>query len=271
MIQSQKIIKSIAFSVALVLVLMILCGLVTGTYSVLKAIGLIENKNIILGNYKEKEINSIVKSLNIDLVNTNIYIKRSDIFKIESNNNDIEINNNEGYINIKDTSLNIFNNPNKELIIYINKDIEFLSLENTNGDVNIDSIITNTLDLDLGVGKVEISNIEVKKELILDSGVGKTTITSSVINNLQANLGVGEFNFSGEILGESKIDSGIGNSKLLLNGNIDKYQVKVNKGLGKITINEEEINNTYIYGNGSNNIILDGGLGNININFNKEI
>lgn len=269
--QSQKIIKSIAFAVALLLVIMILSVITIFTYNILKALDIVKSTNTIQTNYTEKETSTLVKTLNIDLVNTNIYIKKGDTFKIECNNNDIEINNNDGYINIKDTSLNILQNSNKDIIIYIDKEIDFLSLETTNGVVKIDGLITNTLDLDLGIGQVEINNIEVLKELILNSGIGKTTISNSLINNIDADLGIGEFNFTGEILGTSKIDVGAGNSKILLNGDIDKYTINTTKGLGKITINNEELNDNSSYGNGTNIINIKGGIGNININLNKEV
>lgn len=265
--QSQKLIKSIAFSVALLLVIMIFSGIVMCGYSVLKAVGVIDVGVVSLGSYKEKEIDSLVSSLNIDLVNSNVYIKKGDVFRIECNSDDIEINNNNGYINIKDTSLNIFNNTDKDIVIYLDRDIDFLGLETTNGEVSIDSLVTNTLDLDLGIGKVLINEVEVMKELVLDSGVGKTMFVNSVVNNIDADLGIGDFSFSGEILGESKIDIGLGNSELLLIGGTDDYTIKVNKGLGKVVINKEEINNEFIYGNGLNSISIDGGLGNISISF----
>ena len=47
--------------------------------------------------------------------------------------------------------------------------------------------------------------------------LGKTEIKSCEINNLKANLGMGEFVFSGKLTGKSEIDSGVGaiNIKLL--------------------------------------------------------
>ena len=45
------------------------------------------------------------------------------------------------------------------------------------------------------------------------------------------------------------------------------YKVKVDKGLGKVKLNGDVIDNDTYYGNGINRLDIDGGIGNIIINF----
>ena len=46
-------------------------------------------------------------------------------------------------------------------------------------------------------------------------------------------------------------------------------EISIEKGVGEATINGENIKNEAVYGNGSNKIDIDGGIGKISINFNN--
>lgn len=50
----------------------------------------------------------------------------------------------------------------------------------------------------------------------------------------------------------------------------EEYETKVNKGLGNVTIDEEKISDNEVVGNGENKIDIDGGVGEIKINFRGE-
>ncbi len=67
----------------------------------------------------------------------------------------------------------------------------------------------------------------------------------------------------------SRISSGVGKLSLNLLNTFDNYRFEVNKGIGKVTINDIEVGDNSTLGNGTNTIKLDGGIGEIVVNFKK--
>ena len=96
---------------------------------------------------------------------------------------------------------------------------------------------------------------------------GKTELNSCEINNLKANLGIGEFVFSGKLTGKNKIDSGIGAIKISLMDNKNNYTINVSKGLGSVTLDGQKLEMDRVYGTGENYLDIDGGIGEIKIEF----
>lgn len=96
---------------------------------------------------------------------------------------------------------------------------------------------------------------------------GKTEIKSCEINNLKANLGVGAFNLNGKLTGESKVNSGVGAINIDLIDNFENYTIDVSKGLGSVTLDGNKIEMNRIYGTGKNYLSVDGGIGEIKIDF----
>lgn len=83
-------------------------------------------------------------------------------------------------------------------------------------------------------------------------------------------MGVGKFEITSVITGNSKINAGIGNLELNIQGNKENYTIKADKGIGSIKIDGKEIADNVTYGDGENTIKIDGGIGKINIEFEKE-
>ena len=99
---------------------------------------------------------------------------------------------------------------------------------------------------------------------------GKTELKSCEINNLKANLGIGEFTFSGILTGKSEIDSGVGAININLLNNANNYTIDVDKGIGSITLDGKKLEMDRVYGTGQNYLDIDGGIGEINIDFKEE-
>ena len=70
------------------------------------------------------------------------------------------------------------------------------------------------------------------------------------------------------ITGNSTIDIGIGSLSLNLIGN--NYTFKVNKGIGKVVIDNKEVSDNEVLGMGSNTIKLNGGIGDATVTLNKD-
>lgn len=277
MTTAQKVIKYIATAFAVFLIITIISLILSGSYALLSAFGLIHtNKNIITDDLKviSSEVNE-VSTLKIDLACTNLDIKKGNSFKVETNNSKITFEEKDGSVKIKEENRNWLNNNNSEsnLIIYIPEDmidIDETKIETGAGKINIENLNTQSLYLELGAGDVYLENVIATGDTKIDGGVGKTELKSCEINNLKANLGMGEFVFNGKLIGKSEIDSGVGAINIKLMEKKENYTIEVDKGLGNVTLNGQKLEIDRVYGTGKNYLDIDGGIGSIKIDFKEE-
>lgn len=216
MTTAQKIIKNIANAFAIFLVVTIISAILSGGYALLKALDLIHsNENAVTENLKmiSEEIEE-VSTLEIELACTNLEIKEGDNFKVETNNQNLTFSNENGSVKINEDDIILLNNDiESNLIVYIPKDMKAIDetiIATGAGKIKIEKLNTQSLYLEVGAGDVDIENLITTGETQIDGGVGKTELRYCEINNLEANLGMGEFSFSGKLLGKSKINSGVG-------------------------------------------------------------
>lgn len=274
MTTAQKVIKYLATAFAVFLIITIISAILSGGYALLSALGLIHtNKDIVTENLKviSKEV-KVVTTLKIDLAYTNLDIKTGDDFKVETNNSKITFEENNGNVKIKEENRNWLNNNNlsSDLIIYIPEDmiaIDETKIQTGAGKINIEKLNTQSLYLELGAGDVYIENVIATGETKIDGGVGKTELKYCEINNLKANLGMGKFTFSGKLTGKSEIDSGVGAINIDLIDNKNNYKIDVSKGLGNVTLDGQKLETDRVYGIGENYLDIDGGIGEIKIDF----
>lgn len=271
MTQAQKIIKYLATALAVALIVAIISVILSGSYFLFKTVGLIHtDKNIITDDLKviSNEVVEI-RELDVDLAFTNLEIKHSDVFKVETNNSKITFRNSNGIIKVKEGKYNWFNNANNSnLVIYLPENyLSEVKIDGGAGKINIDKLNAELFDLELGAGDVYIKNLTVTDNAKIEGGAGKVELKYAEVNNLKADLGVGEFNFNGKLTGRSKIDSGVGAINIDLTDSLDNYLVEVDKGIGNVTINGEKALTSKVYGNGDNYLDIDGGVGEIKINF----
>lgn len=274
MTTAQKVIKYLATAFAVFLIITIISAILSGGYALLSALGLIHtNKDIVTENLKviSKEVKEVT-TLKIDLAYTNLDIKTGDDFKVETNNSNITFEENNGSVKIKEENRNWLKNDNisSNLIICIPEDmiaIDETKIQTGAGKINIEKLNTQSLYLELGAGDVYIENVIATGETKIDGGVGKTELKYCEINNLKANLGMGEFTFSGKLTGKSEIDSGVGAINIDLIDNKNNYKIDVSKGLGNVTLDGQKLETDRVYGIGENYLDIDGGIGEIKIDF----
>lgn len=274
MTTAQKVIKYLATAFAVFLIITIISAILSGGYALLSALGLIHtNKDIVTENLKviSKEVKEVT-TLKIDLAYTNLDIKTGDDFKVETNNSNITFEENNGSVKIKEENRNWLKNDNisSNLIICIPEDmiaIDETKIQTGAGKINIEKLNTQSLYLELGAGDVYIENVIATGETKIDGGVGKTELKYCEINNLKANLGMGEFTFSGKLIGKSEIDSGVGAINIDLIDNKNNYKIDVSKGLGNVTLDGQKLETDRVYGIGENYLDIDGGIGEIKIDF----
>ena len=278
MTTAQKIIKYFATAFAVFLIVTIISAIFGGGYVLLRAFGLINtDKNIVTEDLKviSSEVKEI-STLKLELAFTNLEIKIGDSFKVETNNSKITFTNDNGSVKIKEEKYNWSENHDNasELIIYIPEDMIALDetkIEAGAGNINIEKLNTQGLYLELGAGDVKIANLTVSEEAKIDGGVGRTELKSCEINNLKANLGMGEFVFSGKLTGKNEVDSGVGAINIDLLDSSENYTIDVDKGIGSVTLDGMKLEMDRVYGTGENYLDIDGGIGEIKINFKDVI
>ena len=156
------------------------------------------------------------------------------------------------------------------MILYVDEDILFneVIIENGAGTLEIDNLNTKELELDLGAGRVSIDKLNVSDEASISGGAGEISIINSSINNLDLDLGVGRVLLEAILTKDSEINAGIGEIDLNLLGKKDDYKINIDKGLGTVVVDGNEIYDKYSLGSGSNLIDISGGIGSVNVNFN---
>lgn len=269
MTTAQKIIKYLAIALAISIIVSIFSAIAGGIFGLASVLGLRKNKAI--GEMKTIDFeNSEVATLDIDVAFTNLTIKTGETLKAETNNSNINCKQNYQNLQIKEKSRKWFgNNGEGDLVVYVPKNIEFetIRINAGAGKINIESLNTKELLLNLGAGNTEISRVNVSQKCSIDGGVGKLSILSGTINNLDLDIGIGQTDLVSKITGKSDINSGIGKVSIRLLGDKDNYKFKINKGIGAIDIAGEEMKDGQEWGNGKNYIDIDGGIGEIKIDF----
>ena len=274
MTTAQKIIKYLALAFAAFLVVSIISGILGAIYALSGILGLQkedkpikETMNMI--NFE----NSEVATLDIDVAFTNLIIKKGDFLIAETNNKDINCKQNNQNLQIKEKQNSLFSGNDKgDLVVYIPENLEFekVKINAGAGKIQIENLNTKNLYLELGAGETIIEKLDVTEECKIESGAGKVNILSGTINELNLDMGVGKFEVTAAIIGNSKINAGIGELELNIQDNKENYAIKAEKGIGTIKIDGKEVSDDVTYGNGKNTIKIDGGIGNINVDFLSE-
>ena len=271
----QKVIKYLAIAFAIALIVGIITTIVRVVSSIPLTLKIGKNNNDsnnIIETSSDFE-NENVAFLDIDIAYSNLTIRKGESLKVESSNKNIQCKQDKQKIEIKERESNWFNNTKKEeLIVYVLENIQFdkVNINTGVGKVNIEILNTKVLKMDLGAGETSIQNINITESAKIDTGAGKVNIKEAKINDLRCDLGIGATEISAKLLENTRIGTGVGSLKLDVLGKKEEYETKINKGLGNVTIDEEKISDNEVVGNGENKIDIDGGVGEIKINFRGE-
>lgn len=271
----QKVIKYLAIAFAIALIVGIITTIVRVVSSIPLTLKIGKNNNDsnnIIETSSDFE-NENVAFLDIDIAYSNLTIRKGESLKVESSNKNIQCKQDKQKIEIKERESNWFNNTKKEeLIVYVPENIQFdkVNINTGVGKVNIEILNTKVLKMDLGAGETSIQNINITESAKIDTGAGKVNIKEAKINDLRCDLGIGATEISAKLLENTRIGTGVGSLKLDVLGKKEEYETKINKGLGNVTIDEEKISDNEVVGNGENKIDIDGGVGEIKINFRGE-
>lgn len=266
MTTGQKIIKYIGIALAIALIVSIVSG-------VLKLLGLISFVSEVDGTTEDMKgytVSEQIDELNIQIAAAEFTVTTGEEWMVESNLKNLTVKSDDGCLTIKERKHATINYNGKAILnIVIPEDVVFEKVNITTGagKVSMDTLSADKLYMELGAGKVDIKELNAYRESSIESGAGSVSIMSGVLNDLDMEMGVGEMNFTGSLTGESEINHGIGSANLTLTGDESDYRIEVEKGIGSIKIDGQNMSNDTVYGTGYNEIEVNGGIGEIKISF----
>ena len=267
----QKIIKYGAILLAFFLIFQIIFLILWGFRLFGSFLGLYDEEEVVCSSHMTEIASETTfpSKLDIELNFTHLVIQRGSEFQVSSNSSAItyEKKDNTAYIrenvNFLDSS---FGNEQDCLVISLPDSVfEKVAIEAGAGTIDISGLQSYYFELDQGAGRVSLRDVYIHSKADISGGAGEMNIEASTLTNADLDLGIGKFTFHGELIGKSEMNAGIGSVDLHLENGLNRYTFHVNKGIGSVTIQDEDIRDDSTYGQGQDYIDIDGGIGTIKI------
>lgn len=272
MTTTQKIIKYLAIAFALFLVISIFSIIFGLSREIISSINSDKKDSKLLEEYTtiSNNVNNI-ESFKIDISNDNIEIKEGEKFEVKTNDPDVKFYHENSKVKIKTDktfSWHLSNSSRGTIIIYLPNEfnISELDLNLGAGKIDIDKIFVETLLMDLGAGTMTAKEINVYEKATINGGAGNINIYSGTINNLNLKLGAGNASIESDLTGSNTLTTGVGKLNLGLSRSKDNYKFDISKGLGNIILNDFDVSEDILIGDGETKIKISGAVGNIIIN-----
>lgn len=272
MTTTQKIIKYLAIAFALFLVISIFSIIFGLSREIISSINNDKKDSKLLEEYTtiSNNVNNI-ESFKIDISNDDIEIKEGEKFEVKTNDPDVKFYHENSKVKIKTDktfSWHLSNSSRGTIIIYLPNEfnISELDLNLGAGKIDIDKIFVETLLMDLGAGTMTAKEINVYEKATINGGAGNINIYSGTINNLNLKLGAGNASIESDLTGSNTLTTGVGKLNLGLSRSKDNYKFDISKGLGNIILNDFDVSEDILIGDGETKIKISGAVGNIIIN-----
>ena len=266
MTTAQKIIKYCAIAFAVFLIVSIIGGVI-GAVSSLSALS---GGRDALGEMKTYAVTSTVENLEIDLSGARLEIKTGDRFSVESDHKYLKVEDADGTLTIKeDRPAFGFSSEGVQVTLTVPERFTFdkAAISTGAGTVKIDTLLSERLSLNLGAGEVDIGTLTATDRASINGGAGELRIGGGELADLDLDIGVGEADLESRLTGACSIDYGVGELTLTLAGTLDDYCIILDKGVGKATLDGVKMSDDVAYGDGENTIEIDGGVGDMRIEF----
>lgn len=272
MTTTQKIIKYLAIAFALFLVISIFSIIFGLSREIISSINSDKKDSKLLEEYTtiSNNVNNI-ESFKIDISNDNIEIKEGEKFEVKTNDPDVKFYHENSKVKIKTDktfSWHLSNSSRGTIIIYLPNEFNIteLDLNLGAGKIDIDKIFVETLLMNLGAGTMTAKEINVYEKATINGGAGNINIYSGTINNLNLKLGAGNASIESDLTGSNTLTTGVGKLNLGLSRSKDNYKFDISKGLGNIILNDFDVSEDILIGDGETKIKISGAVGNIIIN-----
>jgi len=270
----QKVIKGLAIALAVLIIGAMFSALVGAGVIVGRILDRTERSSADwseVGDVIDVDDLTGFTELYLDLKATSLRVERGEKLEILSDDAEIKVRRGGNALYItEETSWFDWSHHDGRLKIRLpeNTKLDVFDLNGGAGKVEIDGLRADRLNLELGAGRVELQNVVATNVAKIDAGAGYLSLSDAKMRDLDLDMGAGKVEVEAELLGDTKIDAGVGHLVLNLYGREEDYRVKVDKGLGSVKFNGEEMSDGSTRGNGQNVIDIDGGVGAIEITTN---
>ncbi len=271
MTTTQRIIKYCALGLAALLVVSIIGSLI----AVISAISWFMDREeaVMAGDVKIYHVEHTVTELDLEVGAAALRIEVGSQFRVESNLKHLTVQESGGKLLIRQKK-HFGNGSYKGVMVTVTIPAEHrfdtATITTGAGQVYIEALNTNRLEMELGAGEVKINSLLVQHRADIETGVGQVAISSGYLQDLELEMGVGKLILSAYLAGKCTIEQGIGEANLELRGEKESYTLSVTKGLGDIRIDGETVKNDCTYGDGTQKVTIKGGIGAIYIQFKSE-
>ncbi|WP_270655547.1 DUF4097 family beta strand repeat-containing protein [Eubacterium callanderi] len=277
---TNKVAKYVAIALGLILAIFIISVIVRTVLGIFGTFGHF-GKNTASSTVTNKEFSQEyngVTSLDLDYSAGYLEIQKGDVFKVEGYNlpNNFTAEQKNDTLKIKDSIkdpinfLNTLSDSQKpHLTVTIPEGTAFKEVDLDFGasDTRIDTLKTDRLKVDMGVGRVEMKSITADNAKF-NNGAGEVVLSDMKINDMDMECGVGKVSFEGFLTGKNKIEGGVGETTLTINGKASDFDIKGEPGIGELTVDgsrytEDRFRNS----EAPNSLDISGGVGSLRITF----
>lgn len=165
-----------------------------------------------------------------------------------------------------------FGEKKRTLVLTVPKDYEFENVSMKIGavDGSINKLTTGKLVLEVGAADLSVEELIAKESAKIKVGAGEIEISKAELNDAQLEIGAGEMTVNGVITGKSSVDCGVGEAEIMLLGNEEDYDGKLDCGLGSLTFGSKHlsVNGSQNISNGKENRLdVNVGIGEVKVLF----
>lgn len=273
MTEWQKIVKTFAIALAVFLIVAIIGGILSG----LSVLGFVFSPKAHNNTVSEEVLSSqpltSIYELEVELANYALIIEQGDTLSVAYDDRNKRVTVEDNKLIITEKKKLFHGQEGYCVVLTVPKNYIFtdVSIVMGAGLLDIDYLRTNSLDLELGAGNVDITNLTAITSVDIEGGAGDLSITDSEITDLDLDMGVGTLTLETDLIGNNTIDLGIGDSDIKLKGTASDYRFDITKGVGEITFDGEKFtadsSSVAMYHNDISNVEINCGIGKVNIDF----
>ncbi|MBQ9121133.1 MAG: DUF4097 family beta strand repeat protein [Clostridia bacterium] len=229
-------------------------------------------ESVVLDEVKTYEVMSDIHSLNIQINAADFMIKHAEEFSVESNLKHLSVSEKDGVLTVVDQAKGNAAYADAIFILYVPNDVAFDQVKLVTGAAKLTAVplSADSMELKLGAGDASFDSLNATSRIDMKGGAGQITVVGGTLNNLTLEMGVGELNLTAALLGNNELSLGVGESNVTLLGSKEDYKVEIEKGIGSITVDGENVSNFDVIGNGKSHVEISGGIGAINLSFQAE-
>ena len=274
---AQKVIKWFALALAALLIVTIFSGIIGG----LSFVGMMVWGDEISWNGNSEWVNTEFSGKEMTRLDVNVKAtavrirtaKEGESVRIETNNEYITSWVDGSTLNVVEKSHGFFGwGGTGDLVIYVREDTVFdsVEIEIGAGTLDVERLEARDLKLNLGAGKTAIDELVATRRAEIDGGAGVVESRGGELHVLDLELGAGKAELRARVVGNGRVTAGVGKTELTLIGREEDYRLRIDKGIGSVTLDGRSLSDGESVGSGTTLIEIDSGVGAVEMKIVEE-